>query len=250
MNRKVALITGGNKGIGFATAKKLGELGYKVILGARNQERGMNAVAKLKKDNLDAHLVILDFENLTTIESAVGVLKNEHKRLDILVNNAAIMDFDNNVFPMDIQRHRKEMDVNYFATVELTNSLLPLLLSSSPEPRIVFVSTPLASHATTDKPHNRYAHPHLTSYKCSKAALNMYAHNLAVYLAKHCEEGSAKAAKVNCCYPGYVRTDMCFNTEEAPLTPEQGAETSVYLATLGPDGPTGGFYHHDKLIPW
>lgn len=126
------------------------------------------------------------------------------------------------------------------------------MLKTSSEPRLVFVSTPLASHETVDRPHNKYANPSFTAYKCSKAAFNMYAHNLAIWLSKHSDEvgGSAAAAKVNCAYPGYVKTDMSFNTEEAPLMPYEGAETSVRLATLPADGPTGGFYHLDTLLPW
>ncbi|CCW71939.1 unnamed protein product [Phytomonas sp. Hart1] len=250
MEKKVALITGANKGIGFSTANKLAELGYKVLVGARNPERGMSAVAKLKESNLDAHLVVIDLENRSTITSAVNEVTSRYQRLDVLVNNAAIFDFDNHILPIDLTRHRHEMEVNYFATVELTNEFLPLLLRAPDGPRVVFVSTPLASHRTTDNPTNRYGHPTMTSYKCSKSALNMYAHNLAIYLQRHCEEAGAKKAKVNCCYPGYVRTDMSLNTDEAPLLPDQGAETSVYLATLGADGPTGGFFHQKESIPW
>lgn len=250
--QKVALVTGANRGIGFATARRLGELGFKVLLCARDQKRGEEAVSTLRADKLDVDLLLMTPTEHASVEAAVKKVEVDYKRLDVLINNAAVMDFDNRVFPIDIQRMRDEYEINFFATVDITNTFLPLMLRSSEAPRVVFVSTPLGTHETVDRPQNKYAHPNLTAYKCTKSSVNMYAHNLAKYLEQYSEEagGSAAAAKVNCCYPGYVQTDMCFNTTEAHFTPYEGAETSVQLATLPEDGPTGGFYHRGQKLPW
>ncbi|GET92627.1 short chain dehydrogenase, putative [Leishmania tarentolae] len=250
--QKVALVTGANRGIGFATARRLGELGFKVLLGARDAKRGEEAVRTLRNDKLDVDLLLMKPTEHASVEAAVQKVEADYKRLDVLINNAALMDFDNKMFPLNIQRMREEFEINFFATVDITNSFLPLMLRSSEAPRLVFVSTPLGTHETVDRPQNKYAHPNLTAYKCTKTAVNMYAHNLAKYLEKYPEEagGSAASAKVNCCYPGYVQTDMCFNSQEAHFTPYEGAETSVWLATLPADGPTGGFYHRSEKLPW
>lgn len=249
---KVALVTGGNRGIGHATVQRLGELGYKVLLGARDVALGTEAANAFKQKHLDVSFIQVDLGNAETVKAAAEVVKNTYKRLDVLVNNAAIMDFENCMYPMNLERARHEMEINFFGTVEVTDAMLPIMLSTSEAPRIVFVSTPLGTHETVDRPQNKYANPALTAYKCSKAAVNMYAHNLAVWLQRTPEEagGSAKAAKVNVCYPGYVATRMDGFSPDAHYQPYEGAETSVRLATLPEDGPTGGFYHLDKLLPW
>lgn len=250
--QKVAMVTGANRGIGFATARRLGELGFKVLLCARDSKRGEEAVSTLRNDKLDVDLLLMTPTEEESVAAAFKKVETDYKRLDVLINNAALMDFDNKVYPLDMKRMREEFEINFFATVNITNTFLPLMLSSSEAPRIVFVSTPLGTHETVERPQNKYAHPNFAPYKCSKTAVNMYAHNLAKYLQDYSAEagGSAAAAKVNCAYPGYVQTDMCFNTPEAHLTPYDGAETSVLLATLPADGPTGGFYHKDKKLPW
>lgn len=252
MSGKVALITGANRGIGFGTAQRLGELGFKVLLGARDSKGGAAATKKLKEAGHDAHLVEFTMTNPESVCAAVDEVKNKFKRLDVLINNAALMDFENHVFPMNLARAREEFDVNFFATVDVTDKFLPLLLHTSEAPRIVFVSTPLGTHETVERPQNKYAHPSFTFYKCSKAAINMYAHNLAMWLQNYPEEagGCAKAMKVNAAYPGYVKTDMSFNSCDAKYTPYEGAETIVLLATLPADGPTGGFWHRGEKLPW
>lgn len=250
--QKVALVTGANRGIGLATAQRLGELGFKVLLGARDEKRGQEAVDSLRKLKLDVDLLLMVPTEHESVVAAFTKIEKEHQRLDVLINNAAVMDFENHMLPLNIGAMREEFEINFFGTVDITNTMLPLMLRTSESPRIVFVSTPLGTHETVERPQNKYAHPNFTAYKCSKTAVNMYAHNLAKYLEMYPEEagGSAKATKVNCAYPGYVKTDMCFNTPEAHLTPYEGAETSVRLATLPADGPTGGFFHLDKKLPW
>ncbi|KAH9597380.1 Short-chain dehydrogenase/reductase SDR [Trypanosoma melophagium] len=245
---RVALVTGANRGIGFATARKLGQCGYRVLLAARDKASGDAAVASLRAEGLDAHLVLVTITDEASVAAAAREVESQHKRLDALINNAAMMDYDNHILPLDVARMRKEFDVNFFSVVSVTNAFLPLMLRTSDAPRIVNVSTPLGTHETVEHPQNKYASPLFTSYKCSKAAMNMYTHNLAHWLST--QDGVAKVAKVNAAYPGYVRTDMSHNSAEAPMEPDEGAETSVYLATLPPDGPTGGFFHKKEQLNW
>ncbi|ESL07457.1 short chain dehydrogenase [Trypanosoma rangeli SC58] len=247
--KRVALVTGGNRGIGYAAVRSLAQLGYCVLLGARDAQRGEAAAAKLQAEGLDVHLLHFTITDEASVAAAAREVEATYKRLDALINNAAVMDYDNHIVPLNVQQMREEFEVNFFAAVTVTNAFLPLMLRTSDAPRIVSVSTCLASHETVEHPYNKYCSPLFTSYKCTKAALNMYTHNLAYWLQTQ-EEGSAKAAKVNVAYPGYVRTDMSRNSKEAPMEPEEGAETLVYLATLPEDGFTGGFFHKKERLPW
>ncbi|RNF25706.1 short chain dehydrogenase [Trypanosoma conorhini] len=247
--KRVALVTGGNRGIGYAAVRRLAQLGYCVLLAARDAQRGEAATATLQAEGLDVHLLHVVITDEASVAAAAREVEATYKRLDALINNAAVMDYDNHVTPLNLQRMREEFEVNFFAAVAVTNAFLPLMLRTSDAPRVVNVSSVLASHGTVEHPHSKYCSPLFTSYKCTKAALNTYTHNLAYWLQTQ-EEGSAKAAKVNAAYPGYVRTDMSRNSQEASMGPEEGAETLVYLATLPEDGPTGGFFHKQERLPW
>lgn len=249
---KVALVTGANKGIGYSTAQRLGELGMKVLVGARNEEHGKKAVSELRDKGLDVEFLSIEIDNAESVQRAFEEVKSRYKRLDVLVNNAAVLDYENRMHPIDMARMRNEFNINFFGTVNVTDTFLPLMLQTSNSPRIVFVSSRLGTHETVENPENKYANPSFTSYKCSRAALNMYAHNLAVWLSHSPEEagGSAKAIKVNCAYPGFVKTDQSRHAEEAPLSPYEGAESIVRLATLPDDGPTGQFFHKEERLHW
>ncbi|KAF8300006.1 putative short chain dehydrogenase [Trypanosoma cruzi] len=249
LSKRVALVTGGNRGIGYAAVRRMAQLGYCVLLAARDVQRGEAAAASLRADDMDVQFLHLVITNEASVATAAREVEARYKRLDALINNAAVMDYDNHITPLNVPRMREEFEVNFFAAVMVTNAFLPLMLRTSDAPRIVNVSTPLGTHETVEHPHNRYGSPLFTSYKCTKAALNMYTHNLAYWLQTQ-EENSAKAAKVNAAYPGYVRTDMSRNRAEAPMEPDEGAETLVYLATLPADGPTGGFFHKKERLAW
>ena len=239
--KKVALVTGANKGIGFEIARQLAQLEITVLIGARDQDRGISASEQLQSAGLDTHFIHVDVVRATSIEAAIGKIRDEFKRLDILVNNAGIQ--------IDTESGILELDPVIFQNTLETNALGPLLMAQATVPimkvngfgRIVnLVSTlgSLAEIASPDSPYNSVLSP---AYRLSKTLLN----GITVLLAK---ELRGSNILVNSVCPGWVRTDM--GGDAAPHTPEQGADTPVWLATLPDDGPTGGFFRERQPIPW
>ena len=241
--KKIALVTGANKGIGLETARQLGRLNMTVILGARDLARGQAAAQQLRDEGVDAHAVQLDVVNAADIQATADYLTRDFGVLDILVNNAGIstevLGTDTTLTVSD-QDLRTTFDTNFFAVINLTNALLPLLRKSEAG-RIVNVSSILGSltlHATPGSP---IYERKMLAYDTSKSALNAYTIHLAVSLRD-------TPIKVNSAHPGWVKTDL--GTDAATLTVEDGARTEVMLATLAPDGPTGGFFHLGDTLPW
>jgi len=241
--RKVALITGANKGIGLETARQLGKLGITVLVGARDAAKGEAAVAVLKKDGVDARAIKLDVNDTKDYAAVAKSIEKDFGRLDILINNAGIF-LDsrkgNQTSATSQEVLRKTFDTNFFAVVGLTQALLPLLRKSEAG-RIVNLSSILGSntlHATKGS----YVYDAKTfAYDASKAALNSFTIHLA-------HELQGTKIKVNSAHPGWVKTEM--GGEGAMLEIEDGAKTSVELAMLGEDGPTGGYFHVGKPLPW
>ena len=243
--QKTVLITGANRGIGFETARQLAQKGYKVLVGARSEESGKEAEAKLKDEGFDAEFVLLDVDDAETHKSAAKYVEENYGKLDVLINNAGIyLDAtENGAFvpasqtPPEI--FRKTFDTNFFNTIEVTQSFVPLLKKSDAG-RIVFLSSGLGSlnlHSDPNSPIYNYKVP---AYDISKTALNGYA----VHLAYELKDTNIK---VNAAHPGSVLTDMNPNGD---LTVEEGAKTSVDLATLPADGYTGKFIHLGNELPW
>jgi NAD(P)-dependent dehydrogenase (short-subunit alcohol dehydrogenase family) len=241
--KKVALITGGNKGIGLETARQLGKLGITVLVGARDLAKGEAAVAELKKDGVDARAVKLDVDNAADYEAVAKMIEKDYGVLDILVNNAGIM-LDgrkgNETSKTSQDVLRKTFNTNFFAVVGLTQALLPLLKKSLGG-RIVNLSSILGSntlHATLGS----FIYDAKTfAYDASKAALNSFTIHLA-------HELKDTKIKVNSAHPGWVKTEM--GGEGAQLDVETGAKTSVELATLQDSGPNGAYVHLGKPLPW
>jgi|UPI00047A88E9 NAD(P)-dependent dehydrogenase (short-subunit alcohol dehydrogenase family) len=241
--KKVALISGANKGIGLETARQLGKQGITILLGARDLAKGQAAVEELKKDGVDARAVKLDVVNPADIKAAAQLVEKEFGKLDILVNNAGVM-FEpiggNTTTTVSEEQLRQTFETNFFASVSVTNALLPLLKKSDAA-RIVNVSSILGSlglHAQEGSP---IYEAKAFAYDASKAALNSYTIHLAHALKD-------TKIKVNSAHPGWVKTDM--GTDAAPMEIVDGAKTEVQLATLGPDGPTGGYFHLGETISW
>jgi NAD(P)-dependent dehydrogenase (short-subunit alcohol dehydrogenase family) len=241
--KKVALISGANKGIGLETARQLGKLGITVVLGARDLEKGQAAAEQLGAEGIDARAVKLDVVDSRDISAVADFLATDFGVLDILVNNAGISteplgkDSTLTVSEDDL---RKTFETNFFAVVNLTNALLPLLRKSSAG-RIVNVSSILGSltlHATKGA---GGLGAKMFAYDASKTALNAYTIHLAAVLAD-------TKIKVNSAHPGWVKTDL--GTDAANLDVTEGAKTEVELATLGEEGPTGGYFHLGKTLPW
>lgn len=238
-DKKIALITGANKGIGFETGRELGKAGWTVLLGARNSELGRAAESKLRAEKLDAHFVPLDVTRGQTISTAAARIQSEFGRLDALVNNAGIVDKqDGPASAASVAGVERVMRTNFFGLVAVTQAMLPLLRKSKGA-RIINVSSGLGSIARNANPQweSRWS---LLGYCSSKAALSMFTVQLAVELK---EDGIA----VNAVNPGYTATDI--NDNRGTQSVAEGAAEIVRLALLE-DGPTGGFFETAGPIPW
>lgn len=241
---KVALISGANKGIGLETARQLGKLGVTVVLGARDLARGEAAAEGLRAEGIEARAVKLDVVDAADIAAAAEFVASEFGVLDILVNNAGILTGEtlgsDSTLTVTEEDLRKTFDTNFFAVIAVTNAFLPLLRKSEAG-RIVNLSSILGSvtlHATPGSP---IYDAKILAYDASKSALNAYTVHLAYSLKD-------TKIKVNSAHPGWVKTDM--GTDAAPMDLADGAKTEVELATLGEDGPTGGFFHMGQALPW
>ncbi|CBZ30672.1 putative short chain dehydrogenase [Leishmania mexicana MHOM/GT/2001/U1103] len=232
---KSVLITGGNRGIGLETARQLGKLGYYVIISCRDEEKAKAAIEKVSAEGVKADYVVMDVVDESSVAKAAGeVSKKVNGVLDALINNAGYSAPSGDMSRVDLDEMRKCYEVNVIGAICVTNHFLEMV-KKSPAGRIVNVGSIMGSCELNAAPLSR------TPYSCSKAALNMYTVNL----ARSLEDTKVKA---NCAHPGWVKTDM--GGAKAPLEVTEGAETSVYLATLPPDGPTGGFFHKRDRLGW
>jgi NAD(P)-dependent dehydrogenase (short-subunit alcohol dehydrogenase family) len=239
--QRVALVTGANRGIGFEIARQLALKNMTVIIGARDETKGAEACERLSAQSLDVHFVLLDVTDQTTIQAATGKIRDKFGRLDVLVNNAGIL--------IDSQTRILELSLTLFENTLQTNAFGPLLLSQACVPfmqehgygRIVNMSSTLGSMADIMNPESAYKEVQSPAYRLSKTLLK----GITVLLAK---ELRGTNILVNSVCPGWVRTRM--GGEQAPMTPDQAAETPVWLATLPDDGPTGGFFRERRPIPW
>lgn len=241
---KIALVTGGNKGIGFETVKQLAQHNIKVLLGARNETEGKKAEEILRAESLDVTFIKLDISSSDDIENTKNYIESQFGKLDILINNAAVfLDsawFGNNTETVPLQTLRDTFDINYFGTVELTQSLLPAIRKSDGG-RIVNISSVSGSFGVhLDQAHWLYAlKPY--AYSASKTALNQFT----VFLANALGDSKIKVNAVN---PGWVQTSI--GSDQAPLTPEEGAKSGVAMALIDENGPTGTFSQDGDTLPW
>jgi NAD(P)-dependent dehydrogenase (short-subunit alcohol dehydrogenase family) len=237
----LALITGANKGIGFETARQLGQQGIRVIIGARDKARGEEAVQKLAALDVQATLVELDVTDEKSISQAAQYIAKTFGSLDILINNAGISGGNANT-PSDtaLAVMRTVYNTNVFGVVAITKALLPFLRKSQAG-RIVNVSSGLGSITLARDRNSEFFQINNLPYQSSKAALNA----ITVELAKELAE---TPIKVNAADPGFTDTD--FNNHRGYRTVEQAATVIVHLATLGEDGPTGSFQNENGNVPW
>ena len=228
----IALITGANKGIGFATAKLLAARGFTVIVGSRDEDRGKQAEHELREAGADARAVQLDVTDSSSVRRAADWIDAEFGRLDALVNNAGIARGDGTGKPSEttVDTLRTVYETNVFGVATVTNAMLPLLLRANPAARIVNVSSEVGSIGSMTDPNSPLWPFTSVPYPSSKTALNMLT-------AMYAKELRDTGIKVNAANPGYCATDL--NGRRGFRTPEQGAEVSVHLATLPAGGPTG-----------
>ncbi|MEU8222118.1 SDR family oxidoreductase [Kribbella sp. NPDC048915] len=238
---KIALVTGANKGIGKEIARQLGQAGFTVLAAARDQERGQLAVKELVAEGLDVVGVQLDVTDQASVRAAAGWVAAEYGRLDVLVNNAAIIPAgDTAVSEVEADVLRSTFETNVIGLVGVTQAFLPLLRNAG-EARIVNLSSALASFALVGDRWSRMSTVLLFAYNASKAAVNM----ATVMLAN---ELRGTGILVNAADPGQCATDM--GGLDSPRTAAEGAAVAVRLATLDADGPTGHVYAEDGRLPW
>ncbi len=248
----IALVTGANKGIGREIVRQLAKRGMTVLLGGRDKDRREGAVAELNAEGLrTVHAIALNVTDPDSVAAAATEIDTRFGRLDVLVNNAGITGAGR-VAPAESARSqrpstadpavvREVFDTNVFGVLMVTNAMLPLLLRT-PAPRVVNMSSGVGSLAAMSDPDNPLAGlPASAAYVPSKTALN----SLTVQYAK---EFAGTDLLVNAADPGYVATDL--NNHTGVRSVEQGAAIAVRLATLGPDGPNGGFFADDGPVPW
>jgi NAD(P)-dependent dehydrogenase (short-subunit alcohol dehydrogenase family) len=247
-DKRVALVTGANKGIGLQIAKDLEAHGFTVLVGSRNLKQGETAA---KSVGADARALQLDVTNQASITTAAEQIRKELGRLDVLVNNAGVSHTGRpgrsleemvksarpSVAPLD--EVRAVFETNVFGVLAVTQAMLPLL-REAPAPRVVNVSSSVGSLTLNSDPTKPYGAMSGT-YSWSKTALN------AITIAFASDLESA-GIKVNAVCPGYTATDL--NSFQGTRSVQQAAREPVRLALLDENGRTGAFSNEDGPLPW
>jgi NAD(P)-dependent dehydrogenase (short-subunit alcohol dehydrogenase family) len=232
-SESVALVTGANRGIGLEVVRQLARLGFTVILGSRDERKGEEAAAELTRDGLKVQARRLDVTDESSVEELRGWVEERFGRLDVLVNNAAILyDTWQRAENADFDTVREAFETNTLGAWRVSKTFLPLLRASV-RGRVVNVSSESGSLASMGGG--------TPAYSVSKAALNALTRMLA-------DELRRDRILVNSVCPGWVATEM--GGPNAPRTPAEGAAGIVWAATLPDDGPTGGLFRDGKPLPW
>lgn len=236
---RTALISGANRGIGLAIATGLAQRGVAVRLGCRSRADGEAAAAPMRNAGLDVTAVQLDVTDDASVAALVAAMEHDGQSLDILVNNAGIgLDYHPGLSV--VERLERTLAVNVTGAARLTQAMVPFLKRSD-APRIVNVSSELASFTLRERPDWYFADMMMPTYAASKAALNALTLSYARALA-------ADGIKVNAICPGYTATEA--TNFGGDRTPEQAALVAIRMAMLGADGPTGSFTNESGRVPW
>jgi NAD(P)-dependent dehydrogenase (short-subunit alcohol dehydrogenase family) len=237
---KVALITGSNKGIGLEAARQLGQSGIHVLIGARDAARGEQAARQLSDEGISARAIRIDVTDQGSIDAAAADIAGREGRLDILVNNAGIALERFAPSELEMATLRQTMETNFFGAFAVAKAFMPML-TAAPAGRIVNVSSGLGSlHHLTDPEWIGYPMMY-SAYSISKTALNALTAMMAA-------EFHGTAAKVNSVEPGFTETDLTGG--HGFQTAADAARVLVKFATIGPDGPNGGFFELNGRMPW
>lgn len=244
---KSALITGANKGIGFEVARILAQKGFSVYLGSRNIENGLSAVEKLTALGLsNISAIQLDVTSQASVDTARKLIGEKSDVLDVLINNAGISGpFEQSALTSAVDEYQAVYDTNLFGVVRVTQAFIDLL-KKSPAPRIVNVSTAMASLSMASDIDNINYPKRYVVYQSSKSALNMYTVHLAYELRD-------TTFKVNAVCPGWTQTD--FTMQQGTSTPEEAGQRIAKYALIGADGPTAKFISEEYFpepanCPW
>lgn len=230
---RTAVVTGANRGLGLETCRQLAELGYRVVLTSRDPAKGERAARKLSEGGLRVAHRVLDVADPNSVRALKQAFEAERRGVDVLINNAAVvLDEDKSVVAVDPEVFPATLRTNLYGPLVLCQAFVPGMVRRG-YGRVVNVSSGAGQLSSMKD----YA----PAYSVSKAALNALTRMFAA---------AARGANVlvNAADPGWVRTDM--GGARAPRSIAQGADTIVWLATLPDGGPTGGFYHDRKPIPW
>lgn len=228
---KIALVTGANKGIGFAAAHGLAKAGFHVFVAARDTEKGEAAAEKIRADGYNAQFITLDVTDEDSVVSAAREIASEWEGIDVLVNNAAVnLDEKGGILETPLQTFEDTFKTNVWGVLLMTQAFWPLLQHST-DARIINVSSGLGRlyDMKNDNP----------AYSTSKTAVNA--------LTRQFADAGKDKISVNCINPGWVKTDM--GGQEAERTPDQGAAIILKLATMD-NPPTGQFLQDDGEIGW
>jgi NAD(P)-dependent dehydrogenase (short-subunit alcohol dehydrogenase family) len=234
---RVALVTGGNRGLGFEIVRQLAEKGLKTVLAARDPEKGRVAAEQLASAGVQTAIAVLDVNDQTSIDTAVAEVLRLNGRLDVLVNNAGISLDGSRAAVADVldvspDIARQTYETNVLGPMRLIQAIAPHMRERQ-YGRIVNVSSRMGQLSGMGA--------RSPGYRMSKAALNALTRIAAAEL-------DGAGIKVNAMHPGWVRTDM--GGSSAPVSVQEGADTAVWLATLPPEGPTGQFFENRKVIAW
>jgi NAD(P)-dependent dehydrogenase (short-subunit alcohol dehydrogenase family) len=231
---RIALVSGGNRGIGFEICRRLAKHGLSVVLTARDAAKGKAAAKALHEEGLQVDFQRLDVTSCRSIRSCVSAVAERHGRIDVLVNNAGVLLDARGACFLDaaLETYRETLEANLFGPLQLAQAVVPLMKANR-YGRIVNLSSGLGqlSDMGSGTP----------AYRISKAALNA----LTRILAAEFRENNILANSMS---PGWTRTGM--GGEGAPRTPQEAADTALWLATLPDDGPTGGLYRDRKPVAW
>lgn len=231
--QRIALVTGGNRGIGLEITRQLAKLGIRVLLGARDPAKGIAAASELSAAKLAVEARELDVADDESIQECMNLIRRDLGRLDILVNNAGIMVEETDDAPEDELRIvRDTMQTNVYGPLLLSRLAIPIMKSRR-YGRIVNLSSGMGSLTEMGAGY--------IAYRMSKAGINVVTRVLAA-------EAEGMGILVNSADPGWIQTDM--GGRGANRTVYKGAETPVWLATVPEGGPTGGFFRDRKAIPW
>lgn len=234
-DRKIALVTGANRGIGRAIALQLAAQGIHVIVASRDAEAGAVVVGEIESTGGSAESLCLDVAKEEQRLAAYDFVASSHERLDILVNNAGVaLDKWIPGLELDLELLRQTMEVNLYAPLRLCQLFIPLMQAQR-HGRVVNLSTELASLSTMEMGYT-------VAYRSAKAALNAVTKMVSLELKEYPD------ILVNAAAPGWVKTEL--GGGDATRTPEEGADTPVWLATLPAGGPTGGFFRDREVYAW
>ena len=233
MDKKIAVVTGGNRGIGFQVCRDIAKKGFKVLLTARNSEKGMEFAEILQSEGLDVTFYELDVSSAESIDTFYNRVAEEFGRIDVLVNNAAIIpDARSSGLSLEIQELQVSLETNVYGIILLSQKIITLMIKNN-YGRIINMSSGMGQFADMGSGY--------LAYRISKTAVNTITKVLA-------NETDSHNIQINSVDPGWVKTEM--GGAGASLSVEEGADTIVWLSTQPDDSPTGMFYKKRKIIPW